>query len=190
MLATRNLGKVRELAEMLGAGWQVSSLRDLEKAPEVVEDGETFEANARKKALEISGVFEGMVLADDSGLEVDALKGAPGVYSARYAGEDADDEANTQKLLEALQGVEARGAQFRCVLIVARAGEVLYQAEGVCRGSIARSKMGDGGFGYDPVFIPEGYEESFGVLSSEVKNRMSHRGNAMALVLRWLESVR
>ena len=179
LIATANPGKAREFQEMLGTGWSVRTLRDLPGVPDIVEDGATFEDNARIKALALP--FDGLVLADDSGLEVDALGGAPGVRSARYAGEPKDDRRNLEKLLEVMESVpdERRGAQFRCVLVLARAGRVLHVTEGICRGRIARVATGEGGFGYDPVFIPDGHTESFGVLSPAVKHSLSHRGVAL-----------
>ncbi|MFH1067584.1 MAG: RdgB/HAM1 family non-canonical purine NTP pyrophosphatase [bacterium] len=181
LVATRNRGKARELAAMLGEGWRVETLADFPQIPEVAEDGATFEGNARKKALEVSAFYEGWVLADDSGLEVDFLGGKPGVFSARYAGEPADDARNTEKLLSELKNVsrEKRGAQYRCVLVLAERGKVLARAEGVCRGAIANAPEGSGGFGYDPVFVPEGYHQTFGELAAEIKGQISHRSQAM-----------
>lgn len=186
LLATRNPGKARELAAMLGKNWRVETLADFPQIPEVVEDGETFEANARKKALEISAFYEGLVLADDSGLEVDFLNGRPGVFSARYAGELSDDERNTEKLLHEMEGVpvEQRGAQYCCVLVLAENEKVLATTEDVCRGTIVHAPLGNGGFGYDPVFVPDGYHQTFGVLSAEIKEQLSHRGKAMRELLR------
>lgn len=188
LIATHNKGKAREFAEMF-EGWKVETLHNLPDAPEVVENGKTFEANARKKAVEISKIYPGKVLADDSGLEVDILDGAPGVFSARYGSEPKSDARNLKKLLQELEGVseKKRGAQFRCVLALAERGKVLSIAEGICRGKIAFIPQGDHGFGYDPVFIPEGYEQTFGELSSEIKNNMSHRGKAMQQLLDYLK---
>jgi XTP/dITP diphosphohydrolase len=187
LISTANPGKAREFQEMLGNDWTVRTLRDLPGMPDIVEDGATFEENARIKALALP--FDGLVLADDSGLEVDALDGAPGVRSARYAGEPKDDRRNLEKLLQVMEPVpdDRRGAQFRCVLVLARGGRVVHVTEGICRGRIARVATGDGGFGYDPVFIPDGRSESFGVLSSEVKHALSHRGAALRRMVDYLK---
>lgn len=185
-LASRNAKKAAELASLLGEGWRVVSLAELPHVPDVEEDGATFEDNAKKKAAEVSRHAEGLVLADDSGLEVDALDGAPGVLSARFAGRHGDDAANNRLLLKKLDGLPAgrRGAQFRCVLAVARAGEVLFTCEGICRGRIGFDCRGEGGFGYDPLFIPDwesGAEggRTFAEISAKEKNSHSHRGLAM-----------
>lgn len=182
LIATGNAGKAREFSKLFGDAWRTLTLKEAGIDHEVVEDGDTFEANAEKKAVEISRMFEGLVVADDSGLEVDALDGAPGVYSARYAGEPKDDKRNNAKLLKTLQGVvmEKRGAQFHCVLVLAQKGGVLATFSGICRGHILETEQGAGGFGYDPMFVPEGFDKTFGELPSETKNRISHRSKAMA----------
>ena len=184
LIATRNAGKAREFAELLGPGWKVETLADRPDLLEGEEDGVTFEANAAKKAVPVSlqagpGV---LVLADDSGLEVDALDGAPGVFSARYAGEPKDDARNNAKLLAALANTPApqRGAQFRCSLCLAREGEVVAVADGVCRGSLLDGPRGGDGFGYDPLFVPEGGTQTFAEMGSAQKHALSHRGKAMA----------
>ena len=151
--------------------------------PDVVEDGETFAANARKKAAEVAQALGLWVLADDSGLAVDALEGAPGVYSARYAGEPSDDEANNRKLLEVLGPVpdEARGAAFLCHLALADpSGAIRLEAEGACRGRIIREARGPGGFGYDPLFLIPEYHKTFGELGALAKHQLSHRSRAFA----------
>ncbi|MEM9446276.1 MAG: XTP/dITP diphosphatase [Verrucomicrobiota bacterium] len=179
VIATCNLGKVREFQEILGAKWEVLSTRDLGDVPEVIEDGETFQENACKKALAIAQLTKAPVIADDSGLEVEALNGAPGVYSARYAGESATDSDNNLKLLKALQGATDRRAQFRCVLAVAESKQITATYEGVCKGKIMETLSGEGGFGYDPLFVPEGESLSFAELLPKLKNAMSHRGKAI-----------
>ena len=149
----------------------------------MVEDGATFFENARLKALTISRQIAGLILADDSGLEVDSLGGAPGIYSARYAGENATDEANRQKLLVELSLLRlgsSRAARFRCSLVLARAGQVLATFEGAVKGQILPEERGRDGFGYDPLFQPDGFEQSFAELSSEEKNAISHRAKAAA----------
>lgn len=181
LIATANKGKAREFQEMIGHAWQVLTLKDLPQVPEIVEDGETFEANAVKKALALVPHFDGPILADDSGLEVDALGGAPGVYSARYAGEHGNDAANNLKLLEMLKNVAApdRGAQFHCVLAWVDEGKVKGTFNGICRGSIRHEPRGTNGFGYDPLFQPEGLERTMAELTPEEKHALSHRGKAM-----------
>jgi len=191
LLATRNRKKGAELLGLLGAGWQVRVLADVEGLPDVVEDGETFEENAVKKAVQISLCQPGLVLADDSGLEVEALGNAPGIYSARYAGVHGDDVANNAKLLETLAGVpgDRRGARFRCSLAVAEGGRVLFQADGICQGRIISEGKGGGGFGYDPIFVPVGHDQTFAELSAETKSQISHRAHAMRQLTEWLASV-
>ena len=185
--ATRNQGKVAELRELVAdLGVQVLSLDEAERdVPEVVEDGDTFEANASKKALEVSTALGAPALADDSGLEVDALDGRPGVHSARFAGSHGDDEANNDKLLEAMADVEddRRGARFVSVLALADVtgalgGDVL-TARGECPGTILRERRGTGGFGYDSLFYVAELGATFAELGVGTKNQQSHRARAM-----------
>jgi len=184
ILATGNGHKVAEFDGLLaGMGFEVLSASVCGGMPEVDETGATFAANARLKAeaLAAKAPEDTWVLADDSGLEVDALDGAPGVYSARYAGLNASDAANRDKLLEALRDIpdDRRTARFRCVLCLFRGlEELLY--EGRCEGRIAKVAVGNKGFGYDPIFIPEGHEQTFGELGERVKARLSHRAKAVA----------
>jgi XTP/dITP diphosphohydrolase len=154
---------------------------------EVEETGVTFEENATLKALAVSGHFDGWVIADDSGLEVDALRGAPGVWSARFSGDGATDASNRALLLEKLEGVRGkdRSARFRCVIVLARAGRKLAAFSGSVEGVIINQEKGSGGFGYDPLFVPEGHCETFAQLGSEVKNALSHRARALAGLLAW-----
>ncbi|MCK6529127.1 XTP/dITP diphosphatase [Myxococcota bacterium] len=181
LLATRNPGKVRELRALLaGEGIEVLSAGDVPGAPDVPETGATFRENALLKAhaLAAPGL---LAVADDSGLEVDALGGAPGVRSARYAGEPKDDARNSRRLLDELEGVpdEGRAARFRCALaLVADGQEAVF--EGTCEGRIAREPRGVGGFGYDPVFLPDGGTRTMAELSDAEKNAISHRGRAFA----------
>ena len=144
-----------------------------------------------KKALTLATVGGGLILADDSGLEVDALNGAPGIFSARYAGEHANDEKNNALLLENLAAVgdANRGAQFRCVLALVRDGRLERTFEGICRGKILRAPRVANGFGYDPLFVPDSYEETFAELPSLVKHDLSHRGKAMRLLLEFLKQL-
>ena len=188
LIATRNIHKTGEISSILGDSFQVVDLSGVPGAPEVEETGATFVENSTLKAVAISNVSEALVLADDSGLEVDALQGAPGVYSARYAGPEADDRANNDKLLAAIRGVpmEKRTARFRCVMVVARAGVVLGEFEGCVEGRILEQAAGTGGFGYDPLFVPEGYTESFAELGPGIKNGLSHRARAMEKLVDWL----
>jgi XTP/dITP diphosphohydrolase len=185
LLATRNAHKTREFAEILGRDFVVGDLSTELEAPSVEETGSTFAENAILKAVAISKWSGGLVVADDSGLEVDALAGAPGVYSARYAGPGATDEENVARLLSLLRasaGHAAITARFRCVLALTRAGEVLETFDGVVEGTIVDPPRGKGGFGYDPVFQPIGLTQTFGELAPEEKNRMSHRAQAIRLL--------
>lgn len=182
-LATRNPHKTIELRQMLGDGY---ALEDLSQHPEiepVIEDGATFEENACLKAIAISRRLPGLVLADDSGLEVDSLGGAPGIYSARYAGPEANDASNRKKLRSALaeMGTAAsRRGRFRCVLALAREGVVIATFDGTVEGSIVSHDRGSGGFGYDPLFVADGFEQTFAEISEVDKNRVSHRAVAVA----------
>lgn len=190
LLATRNPGKVAELERMLVRhGWEVISLDEV-AVKAVEEDGATFEENARKKARAAASVFHGWVLAEDSGLEVDALSGEPGVMSARFAGRDASDRERNRLLLDRIIAVpdDARTARFRCVacLVDPQGHERLF--DGVCEGRIAPHMRGHGGFGYDPLFIPEGYSKTFAELGFEVKNRISHRAKAVSQVVKYLRA--
>jgi XTP/dITP diphosphohydrolase len=191
LIASRNEKKKRELLQIIDASdLEIITLREIPEAPEVEEDGVTFRENAIKKAKEIAE-FTGIVtLADDSGLEVDALGGRPGVYSARFAGEPSDDEKNNRKLLEMLAEVPAkeRTARFRCVIALASPNGRIETAAGACEGRIGFSPGGEGGFGYDPLFIPDGFNLTFAELSPEVKNRISHRGKALQEVSKILHS--
>jgi XTP/dITP diphosphohydrolase len=181
LLATRNSHKTREFVEILGDGFDVHDLTDVAELPAVAETGLTFEANAILKAVETSKHFQELVVADDSGLEVDALQGAPGTYSARYAGEHATDAANVAKLLVELTRRDPApySARFRCSLALARQGEVLGIVEGVVEGTIVNEPRGSAGFGYDPVFQPHGFDQTFAELSPVEKNRISHRARAI-----------
>ena len=183
IVATHNTHKTREIEQILEPGF---AIRDLTAHPEIsqtAESGTSFEENAELKALAVSKKLPGLVIADDSGLEVEALGGAPGIHSARYAGTNASDEEKIAKLLRQLAKVDAksdqRRARFRCVLAVARDGQMLATFEGVVEGKIAERPSGSHGFGYDPVFIPDGFEKTFAELPKELKNNISHRANAI-----------
>jgi len=180
LVATRNTKKLAEIREILTVpGLELLDPDTVGDLPEVEEDGDTFEANAIKKAVTLARASGMLTLADDSGLEVDALGGAPGVYSARYAGEPSDDAANNGKLLAALQGVTNRCARFRCVIALATPDGTCSTVDGRCEGHIAEVPKGLGGFGYDPLFVPDGFTQSFGELDSVAKHRISHRGAAL-----------
>lgn len=187
LVSTRNTHKLVEIRQILGPAFQILDLSSVPDFGEVEETGETFEENAALKALAASANFAGWVLADDSGLEVDALGGAPGVRSARFSGNGATDASNRALLLEKLSGVPAenRTARFRCVIALARGGAVLGHFSGTVEGAILASEKGGGGFGYDPLFVPEGFAETFAELSAETKNRLSHRGRALAALKDW-----
>ncbi|MBG9944260.1 XTP/dITP diphosphatase [Brevibacillus formosus] len=186
VLATRNQGKVKEFNRLFAApGWEGISLAEFDGVPEVVEDKDTFEGNALKKAIEISTYLNMPALGDDSGLEVDALEGRPGVYSARFAGEDATDEQNWRKLLKELEEVstQERTARFRCTLALVIPGEEPIIATGACEGVIAREPKGTNGFGYDPVFYIPSMDKMMAELMPEEKNQISHRARAMQQLL-------
>ena len=186
LLASRNRHKIEELQQMLvGLNIEVISLDDVPDMPVIEEDGNTFSENASKKAS-LTAMHTGFTcLADDSGLVVDALGGQPGVYSARFAGEEADDRKNNRKLLQMLQGVdgEKRRARFICVIAISDPQGNVHTVEGTCEGRIDYEERGTGGFGYDPLFIPEGYSQTFAELSREEKNQISHRGQALLKAL-------
>jgi XTP/dITP diphosphohydrolase len=183
IVATRNAHKTREIAQILGAALAVQDLTTHPEISEIAENGASFEENAKLKAIAVSKQLPGLVIADDSGLEVEALRGAPGIHSARYAGKNASDTEKIAKLLGELAKVDAKGdqrrARFRCVLAVAREGQVLGTFEGVVEGEIAERSRGSHGFGYDPVFVPDGFEETFAELPEELKNSVSHRSKAI-----------
>ncbi len=182
VLATRNRKKVSEIKAFLsGMPMEIITLDDLPDLPSVEEDQPTFAGNASKKAETIARACGEVSLADDSGLEVDYLEGRPGVYSARFAGPGASDEANNRLLLEKLQGVpfEKRGAAFKCVMALSLPAGETYLIEGSCSGRIAESPRGKAGFGYDPLFIYEPAGLTFAQMGSEEKNKVSHRGQAL-----------
>ena len=193
IIATRNRHKTRELGEILGPDWMVEDLTGREDLPEPEENGATFEENAAIKALAASRAIRGLVLADDSGLEVDLLDGAPGIRSARYAGEKATDKENRDRLLAELAHAnhveeEPMTARFRCAMALAEEGALLATFSGAVEGRVALAEAGGGGFGYDPLFIPDGYSQTFAELDAETKNSLSHRARAMQQVMQWLSS--
>jgi XTP/dITP diphosphohydrolase len=188
LIATRNKNKTREITQMVGPLWTVRDLSALPNAPEIEETGATFQENAALKALAISKLTKDLVLADDSGLEVDALNGAPGVYSARFAGKNSTDAENRQLLIHNLAAlcVSESPGRFRCSMAVARKGELLGVFDGTVEGKVILEERGLNGFGYDPLFVPEGLNETFGELPSATKDSMSHRGKALRKVVEFL----
>ena len=182
ILATRNQGKIREFQSLFSdIGLEIISLNDVESAPDVQEDGATFFENAMKKARSMAEHFGLMAISDDSGLEVDALGGRPGIYSARFAGEGATDEENNRKLLREMEGIEPgrRTARFRCVMVAYRPDGAWVKAEGTLEGIITDSPTGDRGFGYDPLFYVPELQKTLAELTTEEKNRISHRARAL-----------
>ncbi|NTV28574.1 MAG: XTP/dITP diphosphatase [Candidatus Omnitrophica bacterium] len=190
LIATRNKGKVREIADILSPlGIKVTSLNDHPGMPDIVEDGQTFRANAAKKAVVIAQHAGVLVMGEDSGLEVDALGGRPGVYSARYSGENATDESNNDLLIKELSGVpvEKRTARYRCAMALADKDALIDVLEGSCEGLIATERRGTNGFGYDPLFYIPARQKTFGELDLSVKQTMSHRAVALRQFLLLLE---
>ncbi|RWZ59852.1 XTP/dITP diphosphatase [Halobacillus fulvus] len=190
IVATKNEGKVREFRQMFEKyGIAVKSLLDIEDIEDIEETGTTFSENATIKAETISEKFQIAVIADDSGLEVDALNGEPGVYSARYAGLEKNDTKNLEKVLEKLEGVpdHERTARFVCAIAVARPGETTFVKKGYCEGHIARKPQGENGFGYDPIFVPKGETRTLAEHGAAEKNAISHRHHAIVQLEDWLK---
>lgn len=187
VFATNNAHKLEEVAAILGENYEVLSLREIGCEADIPETADTFAGNALQKAHYVKEHFGYDCFADDSGLEVDALDGAPGVYSARYSG--GGSEENMTKLLHNLTGKSERGAQFRTVIALL-IGDDTRLFEGIVRGSIIEERRGEGGFGYDPIFVPEGYDKTFAELGSEVKNRISHRAQAVEKLADYLKETR
>jgi len=184
ILATHNNHKAREFQDILPQ-YSVKTLADLGHDEEIEETATDLEGNSLLKAKTIFKRYGYVVISDDSGLEVNALNGAPGVYSARYAGEPRNDQRNTEKLLYKLQGASNRKAQFRTVITLMSPGNS-FQFEGIVSGTIAESPRGEAGFGYDPVFVPKGYQQTFAELPADLKNKISHRANAIEKLLHFL----
>src|SRR5213595_3554463 len=183
IVATHNRNKTREIQQILGPEFEVRDLSAYPKISEIVESGESFEENAKLKAIAVSKKMPGLVIADDSGLEVEVLGGAPGIYSARYAGAEATDKENIDRLLNELARIGAkrdqRRARFRCVLALARNGQMIGTFQGTTDGTIVDQPRGLHGFGYDPIFVPKGFGHTFAELLAEVKNKISHRAKAI-----------
>ncbi|PSA93735.1 non-canonical purine NTP pyrophosphatase [Bacillus atrophaeus] len=191
IIATHNPGKVKEFKDILAPkGYDVKSLADIGFLEEIEETGHTFEENAVLKAEAVAKAVNKMVIADDSGLSVDNLGGSPGVYSARYAGEQKDDTENINKVLKELKGIEKeqRTARFRCALAVSIPGEETKTVEGHVEGYIAEEPKGENGFGYDPIFIVKDKDKTMAELTSDEKNKISHRANALKKLSQLLEA--
>jgi len=185
IIATRNRGKVREIRRALkGLGLRIYTLNEFSDVPEIEEDGKSFSENALKKARFYSRFFGKLTIADDSGLEVDSLKGLPGIYSARYAGKGASNRENNRRLLREMEGIplSKRGARFKCAIAIVSKGGKEVVAEGSCKGRIGFREVGKKGFGYDPLFILPQYGKTMAQLTLEKKNRISHRGKALKKV--------
>lgn len=188
IFATNNAHKLREVSQVVGDKFTLLTPRECGIDEDIPEEQPTLEGNALQKARYIYARTGMDCFADDTGLEVDALGGEPGVRSARYATDGHDDEANKRLLLERMQGVEARGAQFRTAIALIIGGKE-YLFEGIVRGNITLEEQGDGGFGYDPLFVAEGCEQSFAEISAEEKNEISHRGRAVRKLAEFLQGL-
>ncbi len=183
ILATRNAHKTAEIRAMIGDRFEVLDATAFPDFPEIEETGTTFLENARLKAEGISRRVEGWVLSDDSGLEVDALGGAPGVWSSSYGGEEGNHARNNARLLGEMAGKADRSARFRCTMVLARGGAEQANFSGTVEGCIVESLHGSGGFGYDPLFIPAGHDRTFAELGDAIKNTLSHRSRALGQVI-------
>lgn len=188
VFATNNKNKLREMREIMDGLYEVVGLNEIGCNDDIIEDADTIQGNARIKADYVTNRFGVDCFADDTGLEVEALDGAPGVYSARYAGEHCSYQDNVNKILSELKGVENRKACFRTVIALNLDGESHF-FEGRCDGIITTEAHGEGGFGYDPVFKPDGYDETFAEMPSELKNKISHRGRATAKLIDFLRKI-
>ena len=187
VLATKNEGKVREFTALLGQVVEnIISLKELDSVPDVVEDKDTFRKNALKKARFVSEITQKITLADDSGLEVDFLDGRPGIYSSRYAGENASDKENISKLLNELKHVSDRRAKFVCDLALVFPGGQEIVVEGMCEGVILQEPRGGGGFGYDPVFFLPDFNKTMAELTPDEKNVISHRARAVRALIMYI----
>jgi len=188
LIATKNDGKVEELRRLMDAlPVMLLNLRDFPDIPDVDETGTTFEENAKLKASEYARRTGLPAIADDSGLEIDALGGEPGVYSARYGGDELSFAGKMDLVLERLRDADSRAARFTCSIAFSEPnGEVIFTTEGICPGTIAESPHGTGGFGYDPIFVPDGFDRTFGELPDAIKQQISHRAKASAVLIRCL----
>lgn len=186
ILATRNAHKTAEIRAMIGNRYEVLDATAFPDFPEIEETGTKFLENARLKAEGISRHVDGWVLSDDSGLEVDALDGAPGVWSSSYGGEEGNHAKNNARLLSEMSGKTDRTARFLCTMVLAKDGKEVAHFNGAVEGRLVEALHGTGGFGYDPLFIPEGHDKTFAELGDEVKNTLSHRSRALAQVVSFL----
>lgn len=187
IVATRNAHKTSEIRSMLGDRFEVVDATAFPEFPQIEETGTTFLENAQLKAEGISRLIDGWVLSDDSGLEVDALDGAPGVWSSSFGGEEGNNAKNNARLMTEMAGKTDRSARFRCTMVLARDGKEQANFSGAVEGTIIDEPRGTEGFGYDPLFIPTGYEQTFSELGDAVKNTLSHRARALAQITEWLE---
>jgi len=190
ILATRNAHKTAEIRAMIGERFEVVDATAFPDFPEIEETGTTFLENARLKAEGISRRVDGWVLSDDSGLEVDALGGAPGVRSSSFGGEEGNHAKNNARLLAEMVGKAARGARFRCTMVLARGGLEQANFSGTVEGHLVESLHGARGFGYDPLFVPAGYDQTFAELGEAIKNTLSHRSRALVQVVAFLDERR
>lgn len=188
VIATNNAHKLKEIIHIIGDNFVIHSLADINCQEEIPETADTLEGNALQKARYIHSHYGLDCFADDTGLEVEALNNAPGVYSARYAGPGHDSEANMNKLLHELQGKQNRKARFRTVIALIMDGKE-YLFEGIINGNITQEKKGDSGFGYDPIFQPDGYKQTFAELGDDIKNKISHRALAVHKLAEFLSSL-
>ncbi|MDE6853690.1 MAG: RdgB/HAM1 family non-canonical purine NTP pyrophosphatase [Muribaculaceae bacterium] len=186
VFATNNAHKLEEVRRMLGGRFELLSLSDIGCHDDIPEDADTFEGNALAKARWVKDRYGYDCFADDSGIEADGLGGAPGVHSARYAGEHGDDEANNRKLLEELDGVSNRHGRFRCSIVLLMGDDEPQVFDGAVEGEIMHAPSGSGGFGYDPLFRPDGWDCSFAEVAPDRKHAISHRGRAVAALVEYL----
>ena len=186
IIATRNAHKTAEIRAMIGDRFEVLDVTSFPECPEIQETGTTFLENARLKAEGISRVIDGWVLSDDSGLEVDALGGAPGVWSSSFGGEEGNHAMNNARLLREMSGKADRRARFRCTMVLAQGGKEVANFSGTVEGTIIDDARGAKGFGYDPLFVPEGHAATFAELGDEIKNSLSHRSRALTQAVEFL----
>lgn len=187
VVATRNAHKTAEIRSMIGDSFEVLDVSSFPECPQVEETGDTFLENATLKAEAISRVVDGWVLSDDSGLEVDALGGAPGVWSSGFGGDEGNHARNNERLMREMAGKTERSARFRCTMVLAREGLARADFTGTVEGRIIDAPRGGAGFGYDPLFIPDGYDRTFAELGDDVKNTLSHRARALTKVVDYLK---
>lgn len=185
-MASNNAHKIEELKELLGASFEITSLKEIGCTEDIAETADTMAGNSLLKAQYVYNNYGIDCIADDSGLEVDALNGEPGVYSARYAGEHGNHKKNIQKLLENLKGKQERTARFRTVVTLIRSGAV-EMFEGTVEGKIIETEIGENGFGYDPIFVPDGFDKTFAEMTMEQKIPISHRGRAVQKLIEFLK---